>query len=434
MDTSIPPKERLTSHWFLFIFLFVSSISFYLYFTADLYIYSTNTFIPNLQTFFLSIITNEKLQKLSSFLSFFGSEKIYFIIIIIIYNFLNTYKTYFLFCSLILSQIILSFFKIFFMAPRPYWTNKKKEIIPYDCQGGFAAPSSHTYTATVFYLVFWHIIYDRRSKKVNQNQKRKVLFFFLFIIFIIGFSRILSGAHSIDQVIFGFLLGLCFYIFVFHVYHINCNSNNQILNHINLSFKKMCLIILMIILAYLGLLNYRKHDEELNKVINNYSKQIKEICPSLPESKILYNDSLLFFVALFSIFSAFIALKFEFYISFENNSSNWSQYNFEIDENEKLQMARLTSNISITKPIQWNHTSICKSIFRLIVTFIMVLCSGIFYFIIKWDNPNVYLVIFVKVCLSESLISFGMFYIFKVILKWFKLSNMTLFFMLRESI
>ena len=126
MDTSIPPKERLTSHWVLFIFLVVSSISFYLYFTADLYIYSTNTFIPNLQTFFLSIITNEKLQKLSSFLSFFGSEKIYFIIIIIIYNFLNIYKTYFLFCSLTLSQIILSFFKIFFMSPRPYWSNKKK--------------------------------------------------------------------------------------------------------------------------------------------------------------------------------------------------------------------------------------------------------------------------------------------------------------------
>ena len=97
-------------------------------------------------------------------------------------------------------------------------------------------------------------------------------------------------------------------------------------------------------------------------------------------------------------------------------------------------MSRLTSNISITKPIQWNHTSICKSIFRLIFTFIMVLCTGIFYFMIKWNNPNVYLVIFVKVCLTECLISFGLFFVFKVILRWLKLSNLTLFFMLRESI
>ena len=52
MDTSVRPKERLTSHWFLFIFLLVPSISFYLYFTADLYYYSTNEFIPNLQQFF----------------------------------------------------------------------------------------------------------------------------------------------------------------------------------------------------------------------------------------------------------------------------------------------------------------------------------------------------------------------------------------------
>jgi hypothetical protein len=190
----------------------------------------------------------------------------------------------------------------------------------------------------------------------------------------------------------------------------------------------------MILLSYLGLLSYRIHDKDLNKIMNVYSKQIKEICPSLPISKTLYNDSLLFFVAIFSNFSAFIALKFEFFISFENNYSNWSQYNFEIDENEKLQMSRLTSNISITKPIQWNHTSICKSIFRLIFTFIMVMLSGIFYFLIKWDNPKIYLVIFVKVCLSESLLSFGMFFTFKVFLKWLKLSNMTLFFMLRESI
>ena len=434
MDTSVRPKERLTSHWFLFIFLLVSSISFYLYFTADLYYYSTNVFIPNLQKFFLSILTKEKLQQIANIFSFFGSEKIYIIIIIIFYNFLNIYKTYLLFCSLSISQLILSFFKIFFIAPRPYWSNKKKEIFPYDCQGGFAAPSSHTYTATVFYLVLWHIIYDRRSKKINQSQKRKLLMFFLFIIFIIGFSRILSGAHSIDQVIFGFLLGLCFYIFIFHVFHINCNSNNQILSHINISLKKMCLIVLMILLSYLGLLSYRIHDKDLNQIMNVYSKQIKEICPSLPISKTLYNDSLLFFVAIFSNFSAFIALKFEFFISFENNYSNWSQYNFEIDENEKLQMSRLTSNISITKPIQWNHTSVCKSIFRLIFTFIMVMLSGIFYFLIKWDNPKIYLVIFVKVCLSESLISFGMFFTFKVFLKWLKLSNMTLFFMLRESI
>ena len=196
----------------------------------------------------------------------------------------------------------------------------------------------------------------------------------------------------------------------------------------------MCLIILMILFSYLGLLSYRKHDHELEKLINIYSNQIKEICPSLPESKKLYNDSLLFFVALFANFSAFIALKFEFYISFENNHSNWSQYNFEIDENEKLQISRLTSNISITKPIQWNHTSICKSLFRLIFTFILVLCNGVFYFIIKWDNPNVYLVIFGKVCLSESFISFGMFFLFKVLFRWLKLSNMTLLFMLRESI
>ena len=362
-------------------------------------------------------------------LSHLGKEQIIFPIIYIIYICYPIKYSFLLFNVYFSSKFFVNFLKLSFQSPRPFWNNIS---IFGKCNNGFGNPSAHSFTTISIYSSICHVIIS--NNKNNFILKVILIFLTVFISIITCFSRIILGVHSIDQVIFGFFLGLCFYIFVFHVYHINCNSNNQILNHINLSFKKMCLIILMIILAYLGLLNYRKHDEELNKVINNYSKQIKEICPSLPESKILYNDSLLFFVALFSIFSAFIALKFEFYISFENNSSNWSQYNFEIDENEKLQMSRLTSNISITKPIQWNHTSICKSIFRLIFTFIMVMLSGIFYFLIKWDNPKIYLVIFVKVCLSESLISFGMFFTFKVFLKWLKLSNMTLFFMLRESI
>ena len=102
---------------------------------------------------------------------------------------------------------------------------------------------------------------------------------------------------------------------------------------------------------------------------------------------------LFYFLYLYYQFFCFYCFEIRIiYINFENNNnSNRSQYNFEIDENGKTNLLRFSSNISITKPIQWNHTSFYKSIFRLIFIFILFLCSCIFYFIIKWDDNNIFL-------------------------------------------
>ena len=55
------------------------------------------------------------------------------------------------------------------------------------------------------------------------------------------------------------------------------------------------------------------------------------------------------------------------------------------------------------------------------------------YYYISWDN-NIWIVALGKIGLTLNLYTFTMFFLLKQILKWIKLSNLTLFTMLRESI
>ena len=59
---------------------------------------------------------------------------------------------------------------------------------------------------------------------------------------------------------------------------------------------------------------------------------------------------LFYFLYLYYQFFCFYCFEIRIiYINFENNNnSNRSQYNFEIDENEKTNILRFSSNISIT--------------------------------------------------------------------------------------
>ena len=118
---------------------------------------------------------------------------------------------------------------------------------------------------------------------------------------------------------------------------------------------------------------------------------------------------------------------------FKQHDDNWSKYNFELDELEQEKRLLLSNKITITKEIQWNHTSQIISFFRLIVIVLLFALSSLPYYLIKW-NSNIYVVIFGKICLCLCCYAFGMFFVFKLLLKWLKLSNMTLFTMLRDSI
>jgi undecaprenyl-diphosphatase len=71
-------------------------------------------------------------------------------------------------------------------------------------------PSGHTFIATVMYLA---IAQQLGSRKKSDQVNKYLIIVATIVIVLVGVSRFLGGAHTITEVIAGWSLGLCWYIF-----------------------------------------------------------------------------------------------------------------------------------------------------------------------------------------------------------------------------
>ena len=71
-------------------------------------------------------------------------------------------------------------------------------------ESNFSFPSGHSMMATVFYGFLTYLLY---RSKLNKSVKIIILIMVLFLILLIGISRIYLGVHYTSDVIGGFLWG-----------------------------------------------------------------------------------------------------------------------------------------------------------------------------------------------------------------------------------
>ena len=91
--------------------------------------------------------------------------------------------------------------KAFYKEPRPYWTSKQIQNIGYYCPKDYGSPSGHTEFAVFIFMLF--IIH------FNKNKNMWPIFLNFFTILCVMISRMFLGGHSLDQVIFGFIVAGC---------------------------------------------------------------------------------------------------------------------------------------------------------------------------------------------------------------------------------
>ena len=127
-----------------------------------------------------------------------------------------------------------------------------------------------------------------------------------------------------------------------------------------------------------------------------------------------------------------LGAKYEYNYCFKKIFNNWAQYNFEYDcEKSDEEEESLTSSISFNKKIQWNHTSIFLSFLRLL--FIFSLTFGCLYSFLFINYNNFIVELLLKYLLPLNIFSLGLFYWYKLILKYLKVTNILLLRLLRES-
>lgn len=389
--SSRPKKEKVNRNCMSFILFFLILITLlFIYFLAQ----PLQTLSTEIQKKLSSKKEeNEYLIKISLYLE---KEITYLVFIIIIYNFGNIYQTFILFCSLMLSQLIISLSIIFIsFSYFLYKGNFLSSIVS----------SSYTikFKLFIFYLIYWKILFQSKNIK-GCCIKFLSLLIILPIIILLFLLKFFIDKITLEKIFFSFLIGFCYYFFLFYVLYIDCNNPTQLIYITKLFSRARIILLYLIINGFFILLIILNKFIEIMKIL----------------------------IVVSSVLTAILGLKIEYFL-FEGKIKNWSKYNFEGDF-EGSDEEDLVSKISITKPLKWNNTSFIKSIFRFLVCLLLLIPLIIFLKINDGlEKENLQRDILIKFFFGINLISFGLFFLLKIILKSLKLTNLTHYFLIRES-
>jgi membrane-associated phospholipid phosphatase len=149
---------------------------------------SSIPFILSLQSLGEGFVATMKL------FTFLGNEEFYFILFPILFWCVDSRLGLRAGLILLLSGCINSYFKWIFRLPRPYWTNG--EVIAHTSETSCGAPSGHSQNA----VAMWGLI----AASINKTWAWVAA---IFIIFMIGVSRMILGVHFLLDVITGWVIG-----------------------------------------------------------------------------------------------------------------------------------------------------------------------------------------------------------------------------------
>ena len=384
------------------IFILIIIISFLIEFLVREFLFSISIpIIIFLQKYFYYF------YPLELFFSLFGMEKGIFLILIISYNISNILIPLILLSISLISIYIGGILKIIYQNERPFFINSEIKVL--NCEGGFGNPSNHSLLSTFFYLSLYEI-YVKKNKEINEKNKKLILFFTIFFIFSIVFSRMFLGVHTLNQILFGSLIGFFLYFFMFKIYKFNQNVLFIIYN-----FKQIVFVIIFLIIF--GFFNYYFFFNFDNKILyEKYNFMIEKNCPNFPIIKRLENESFYCIFILSVLIFAVFGIYYEYYYFFSANVSKFIKYNFNNENENEIYLLNNNNNN------QWNKTNFNVSIKRFFVILFVCIILLIPYFFISYDN-NFFVVLVFKTLIPLYAIVFVLFSYMKKITGYFNLNN-----------
>jgi membrane-associated phospholipid phosphatase len=117
---------------------------------------------------------------------------------------------------LLFNIFLITLLKQFYIDPRPFWTDPNIRSLSVYCPAEFGNPSGHSWFATVFLFLLFLRYFPKMGKLYALGGSA-------LLIFLVAFSRMYLGAHSLDQVLLGVCLGM-----VMNVLYFICGLDDRI--------------------------------------------------------------------------------------------------------------------------------------------------------------------------------------------------------------
>lgn len=360
------------------------------------------------------------------------------LMIIIVFNFTNVYKSFILFSMISLCYYLSILMKFFFQSSTPYLDKENglyisKTIKIYFCCLGYGNPSTHTFAIVPFYLSLWKI-YQISKPEVNKSFKIFLFIIDILLILCLCTSTLISSSNYFSQVLFSIICGLAIYFLIFYGLNPDLQSGEELYQIIKYKLYFYFFIYFFLFgILFIVYINLLKSESNI--------KETLEGCKAYNSDKIAFfkneKGKYYYINGSFSLIGVFIGnffcicgIKFELFVFFKSHRNNWIDFNFSQDkfnDDDKLQIP-----ISITEDAKWNNTTFCRAIMRLIILLILSSISLIPYFLIGWDE-KFYIVFLVKLTLPIIIFEFCLFSIFKRFLKETSCINSTIFVTLDEK-
>jgi membrane-associated phospholipid phosphatase len=151
--------------------------------------------------------TDKSLIQLSTVILNLATYGIFVPVLVFVFLFAPLNISY-TFTSVILYAIYFdNVFKLIYTNPRPYWVDP---TIALSCESGYGNPSGHAMLASTLYLTAWHFLTNFLNFR-NTRMKLIMFFVYLLVVLLIMISTIYLGIHSINQALYGALLGVGLY-------------------------------------------------------------------------------------------------------------------------------------------------------------------------------------------------------------------------------
>lgn len=352
----------------------------------------------------------------------------------IVYNFSNVYKSFILFNIISFGYFFSSLVKFIYIEKAPF--NEYKDINIYFCDLGWGLPCSQTLVVVPYYLTIWKIIVTRKNNQVNKVFKYILLTIILVYIFLLSFANLVNGGHYLNQVIFSLLVGFGLFFLIFEGLNINILDGKEFHSLIKrklwvyLGFHLLLFIIIFV--GYIIQSNTKFDDNSIQPCSGLLDYGGDYFSLDLEGNEHYIKGTFLLSVYIIANFFCYLGVKMEIHYVFDDNYINWMQFNFSSEECETEDTFSTSLTISITKDTKWNNTNCISAIIRFIMFLILSAITLIPFFTIHW-NSNFYLIYCLKLGLSLSLFSFGIFFLFKVALTKTNCINGALFSMIQDK-
>ena len=345
--------------------------------------------------------------------------------------FFQIIKSSFFIAGLIFVLHFHSLMKIWYGNKRPFWEDVT--LFKGICDGGFGNPSGHSISSVYLYTTLF--VYLIQTKMIEKKIIIKILLFIFFSTFVllVILSRLILGIHSINQVIYGAVLGLFTSLLVVQILKLH---KMPILFYKRLFKEKIvvfCISSILLILEILSILSSISFN--INFDYDYYDKILEQLCEELPKYRKFNLDGLFGAFVVLALLGMYLGQVVFWYLidNFYKKNNNKAtiqkmdsiKSSEEVNDIEKDDYDEKKNNKRLDELIiHWNENRsfINCSIIKILKIFsiLMICCCPLALFILVSREANIIVIFIFKFGIpfffSLFLIfSLGFYYIIKII-------------------